>query len=465
MQAAKQAQGGQPQPPQAAPQQQPAQQAQPQPQPAQQAPVANVANFSLTPGTVNLNQPIDYSQRSGQKIWDEATAPLTNPFEVDSRGAATFCENLLDRAKKSGWWNILTIPDQDGKDRDLITNYGMLRVEDIRGHVQGYMDQPTRQAQHSVQMYHAIMNSLTSEGRERILNEQDKYNITDANGVTYQVGPLLFKIVMSKAIVDTKATIYHYRSNLMHLDTYMPTVESNITKFNEYVKANRQGLLARGQSIDDLLYYLFEGYMTASDKGFVKYIKDKRDAYNDGTEDFTPDLLMKFAENKYEGMVREGSWNQMSIEQQEIVALSAKLTKINDDNLKLTKKLTQIAEGKKNSNNSNKKSSNQSKGKKGKQKSNKAKQEEQAKWKREKPTSQDKKTTVNGHSYYTRNHEGKTYYWCEYHDAWVLHLPEDDGDKGCRLRKKLNKEEKGNKTVSFSAALTSIMNDIESDSE
>ena len=443
----------------------------PAPPAAPAAPAVGPTPFALTPGRSYHNAVLDYTSRPGQKAWEEATYPLPIIYDVNSRGAVKFCENMRVRAQKSGWdmpnANILTIPDSNGINRHLITNYGMLTVEDIHAQVMTYAHLPTRQAQNGVQMFHAIFNSLSEEGRDQIANEHRLYRITLASGEEYPAGPILFKVVMAKAIVDTRATVYHYRSNLMHLDTYMGTVKSDITAFNKYVTTNQLGLSARGQSVDDLLYYLFEGYKTASDKTFVKYITDKRDRWNDGSEDLTPELLMRLAENKYQDMIRDETWNQMSAEQQEIVAMSAKVTQIKDENLKLSRALSKIKTGKGNKDNKGDKKEEQDskKGKKFKKKSFKQKQEESAKWKREKPKSNDPKKTVNGHSYHTRTVDNKTYYWCEYHEAWVLHLPEDDGENGCKLRKKLLSEEKGTKKVSFAAALTTVMNELESDEE
>jgi hypothetical protein len=116
-------------------------------------------------------------------------------------------------------------------------------METLRNTVTGYVNNQTRQSQNDYQMFHCIMNSLTEEGHLKILTEQDKYHIGAANDRTPS-GPLLFKLLMQKAIIDTRATSSLLRENLSSPDTYMATIKSNIKEFNEYVKQNYEGLLA-----------------------------------------------------------------------------------------------------------------------------------------------------------------------------------------------------------------------------
>ena len=96
------------------------------------------------------------------------------------------------------------------------------------------------------------------------------------------VDELIFKLMMQKAVIDTRATSTHLRENLNSLDTYMSTVNSDIENFNQYVQVNVDGLKARGESTHNLIINLFKAYQVVSDGKFVRYIKTKRDQYNDG---------------------------------------------------------------------------------------------------------------------------------------------------------------------------------------
>jgi hypothetical protein len=256
----------------------------------------------------------------------------------------------MERVQKSGWKvtgaNVIDVPETDdpgAPTRNVITEYGQLSVERIRAYCTTYIHQNTRQAQNNIQMYHCISSSLTKEGRIKILAEQDKYHIGEGDNHK-PCGPLLFKLLMQKAIIDTRATASLLRENLSSLDTYMAKIQSNIEEFNKYIKVNWEGLKARGERCDDLMINLFKGYQAASDREFVRYINQKKDAYDDGS-DLTPEQLMTFALNKYEVLTKQDLWNAKTAEQEQIVALSAELGKIKDVNLKLARTLQSNGRG------------------------------------------------------------------------------------------------------------------------
>ena len=79
----------------------------------------------------------------------------------------------------------------------------------------------------------------------------------------------------------------------------MSTVDSHIEYFNQYVKVNVGGLKARGDSKDDLMINLFKAYQLSSDRKLVRYIKKKRDQYDDGYN-ISEDKLMTSVHKKFE---------------------------------------------------------------------------------------------------------------------------------------------------------------------
>jgi hypothetical protein len=112
------------------------------------------------------------------------------------------------------------------------------------------------------------LSSLAKEGRIKILAEQDKYHIGEGDNCKPS-GPVLFKLLMQKATIDTRATASLLCKNLSSLDTYMAKIQSNIKEFNKYAKVNWVGLKACGECCDDLMINLFKGYQAASDHEFV----------------------------------------------------------------------------------------------------------------------------------------------------------------------------------------------------
>ena len=85
-------------------------------------------------------------------------------------------------------------------------------------------------------------------------------------------GPLLLKLIISKAHVDSRATVSFIRTSLTLLDSKMIELDSNIKAFNQYVKAQIKNLAARGETSSDLLINLFKGYKAANDVEFADFI-------------------------------------------------------------------------------------------------------------------------------------------------------------------------------------------------
>ena len=78
----------------------------------------------------------------------------------------------------------------------------------------------------------------------------------------------------------------------------MSTINSDIKKFNKYVKVNVDSLKSRGEHTYDLMINLFKACQVDSDGKFVRYIETKWDKYDDGYS-ISTDELMTSALNKF----------------------------------------------------------------------------------------------------------------------------------------------------------------------
>jgi hypothetical protein len=77
------------------------------------------------------------------------------------------------------------------------------------------------------------------------------------DGIKY--GPLMYKIIMRLATIDSIATTETLRKNLDGLPAYAASVDGNVDMINSYFDANYSQILARGATVDDPLSKLFDG--------------------------------------------------------------------------------------------------------------------------------------------------------------------------------------------------------------
>jgi hypothetical protein len=236
-----------------------------------------------------------------------------------------------------------------------------------------------------------------------MLHEKDSYTIgTQASGMLY------FKVLMNKAEVNSRAKAAHIRDTLNSLDTYMTTTaDSNIAKFNAYVKTQLTSLTARGETTQDLLNNLFKGYAKADCEEFREIIKQTRRDWETGRSECTPETLMDLALESYNRMLLFSTWGARSPQEELITVLQAQILALSAAPSPKKKEKTPKKAGE-----------DRFKGK--------------WSWKNIKPGDGEKQS---------KEFEGKTYHWCTGHDFWTLHHPKDctvlDGKKVAPPAKKL----------------------------
>jgi hypothetical protein len=362
--------------------------------------------FALAPAKA-IEGPLDYNKAEHSKIYKSAIRAVSDDaFNCEADGLFQFLQELQDRSIEMGWMEgILKIPlnneevedEEEVEEENLLVNYGSITLEQVVNSELRYIQDQTRKAQDTYMLYRCLMASLTSEAKKKVMIWSDQYQIGDNK---MSSGVALLKVIIRESHLDTSATTNQIRTKLSALDTYILTINSDIGKFNQYVKLLVQSLTARNQKTSDLLINLFKAYGSVSDEVFRAWLVRKQDDHDEGNE-LTPDELMMAAKNKYDTMVEKGTWNAPSAEEK-IVALEAKFNSVTKT---LTKKLA--AKGATQGTKSGKKQKEDGKG------------DHPKKWKPPKPT--DKKEVP---------FKGHTWYWCGKDtggkcEKWRAHKPSD----------------------------------------
>ena len=356
--------------------------------------------FALSPALATRGI-IDYSSRAGERIYTSATKELgETKYDGEAQGLMAFLELLEERATNFGWdRTIMLIPNEDGTTKNLLTEYGTITMDQIRDHEETYIATPSRNAQDSNLLYECIMNSISLECKAKLTIWKREYRCQQLPS-----GNLLLKVLIRECHLDTNATIGGIRNRLSKLDTYLPIVGYNITKFNMYVKNLVDQLRARGEFTNDLLINLFKGYLSATDKSFTAYIDKKLETYEEG-QDMSADQLMLWARNEYDLLLDKGTWNAPTEQEEKIIALQAQVKEMEK---KLSEKKPQSSSKPKSPKN------------KSQDKKKKSKRVEKPDWFIKLPTDVNKKVTWNNREW---NWCGKaTGGKCE---SYVVHKPSE----------------------------------------
>jgi hypothetical protein len=284
--------------------------------------------FALTPGVLNEAAPWDYSTTAGMKLFFASTKGLDPKFKGAQTGLKVFLRALSIKAQNFGWdAMILSIPDSlpTPVNRNLLTHYGLLSIENVQARAATWVGQNSRAAQASKQLAQCITESLEDAVTLKLLVRASEYTV---NGV--EDGPCMLKTLISVVNIQTRATVSCVRSALKRLPELMNELDSDITVFNGVVSEHIDKLNAMGASCEDLLNHLFEAYQSTSDNALNEYMKDKENKWEDHTiEEMTPETLMTLAEEKFKTLAQKKMHRAPLMtpgkEDSSIIALQAKV--------------------------------------------------------------------------------------------------------------------------------------------
>jgi hypothetical protein len=340
--------------------------------------------FALLPGMANADVALDFTKSNEIKVFNRAIEGNATKFDLKEGNLMFFIECIKERFRIYNWTSVVTVPDAEGEDREVLESYGLVTLEDCQAHAEQYINEETRQAQNSMMLYQYIINSLSDQAKIIVYANPDLYTIDGQPS-----GICLLKVIIGKSTIDTIATIDLLQNSLQNLEQKMIDLKSNIKEFNLYVTQKRSALIARGHPPTELKRHLFKAYLKCGDEEFIRFINMKKDQYEEG-EPISEDELMSKALAKYELKVENKTWNVADAHKERIIALEAQVK--------------QLKQGSSGSPTSTTRSS----------RSTKASDDKFA-WKKERPKSTDPQS---------KTFNKKRYHWCEKHGMWSIHTPE-----------------------------------------
>jgi hypothetical protein len=277
-----------------------------------------------------------------------------------------------------------------------------------------------------------------ADAQARLLTYRNEYTF---DGVEYT--PLMCKIIMHLATINSVAITQMLCDNLQSLGVYAATVSSNIDKVHNKFDKNYSQLIARGRTVNNPIRILFDAYLVVPCHNFKMHICHQHDDYPDGKlTSITHKALITSAKHKFDWLKTKGLCRRgKSPDDKKIVAMTAALNVLKGE-LKLNPKFSAIAnERKKKGNKRDKK----------KNKKNTYYGQEQKKdeaWKKKPPKDGEKREKEVGKY---------TYHWCEHHMAWTVHKPAD-----CLMGKQHKEDQKKKpqkaNSATFAAAAAMAVN-------
>jgi hypothetical protein len=399
--------------------------------------------FADTPQSLHAEDLIDYSTKQGSGIYEQESKTLddkelTDGFGMTPNQMVVFVESLTCRATAMGWnvgsKQITTFTNRSGKTVDIIKEYGQINELTLKTACKhfckaGEVDVESWAKQNNTMLAIRLGKSLTADAQARLLTYRNEYTFD-----CVEYAPLMYKIIMRLATINTVATMQTLRNYLNNLGVFAATVSSSINKINGGFDKNYTQLLTRSANINNPVGLLFDAYHIVPCYNFKMHI---RHHYNDYLDDklinLTHEALMTSAMCKYDWLRQKGQWGAKSPDNEKIVAMAAQLNALKG-HLKVDKHLQDTL-------NDDKKTWNK------KNKGNKNRQKEEEVWKKIPLKDGNKKSKEVGKH---------TYHWCEYHMAWCMHLLSE-----CHLGKQCKEEQRPTvraTSATYAAAVASIVN-------
>jgi hypothetical protein len=231
------------------------------------ASAAAVITFADTPQTLNADDLLGYLTKRGSSIYEEGCKALDDKALAGDFGMTTdqtvvFVKAVSCCAIAMGWnkgtKQITTFANRGGTPVDLIKCYGQidkatLKIACKRFCKAGEVDDKSCATQNNTMMTICLASSLTTEAQARLLTYRNKSTF---DGVEY--APLLYKIIMRLATIDSINITQILHKNLQYLGVFAAMVNGDINKIHGKFDRNQSQLLACGATVDDPIGLLFD---------------------------------------------------------------------------------------------------------------------------------------------------------------------------------------------------------------
>ena len=378
-------------------------------QPGVQAPVATT--FARTPAFRGQMHLLDYGKKADLSVYAEGKNPVfegDERFDVRTETLGPFLKRLHKKVTEQGWNDanntqqiaLFDITHNGASITiDITTAYGRIEMTALRAQCERFMigaDAQHRANQNNQMMQASIWDSLTLRAQQSLAQYEAEYSF---NSII--CGPLLLKVIIRTATMDSRATISIIRAQLNDIDAYAAGVTGDVEKITGFFTDNLDRLKASGANLDDEVDTLFKGLKAVPCEEFRNYINRKEEQYTDGTLSFTAKELAIVAQQKYALMKTKGTFMKSQAIDHEIVAMRAEMVRLKGS-LALSPKVEQVGTEKTGAG------------------TNKQRQKQDEAWKKVPPKEGEPQT---------KKIKKKDFHWCEHHMAWTVHLPTD-----CRLK-------------------------------
>jgi hypothetical protein len=384
------------------------------------APTAVV--FAKTPQTMEVDNLIDYLMKRGAEIYEQGCAPLddkslTEGFNMTPDQTVTFVKAFQQCSTKMGWnagtKGITSFANRDSNTTNIIKSYGQIDEVTLRTACEcfckaGKADAKSRARQNNTMMGICLLKLLTAEPQAHLLTYRKDYLINEV-----ECAPLMYKVIMRLATIDSVATTQALRDNLHALGMFASTVSGDIDKINSEFDKNYSQIIARGTTVNNPIGILFSAYQVVPCYHFKSYINRMHEDYLDRRlTTLTHESLVGMAKSKFNYLRTKGTWVAKSPDDDKIIAMTAAFDTLKGQ-LKLSPQLA--AEGGKNDGKPKKSQKTRNK----KNTSDCVKQKKDEAWKKAPSKEGEKKEKV---------HDKRMYHWCVHHMASTMHSPSE-----CRL--------------------------------